>query len=340
MYIIIAILLFGLLIFIHELGHYITARIFNVAITEFSIGMGPKLISKTSKKTGIAYSIRFLPIGGFVSMVGEDEESDDENAFHKKPIWQRIIVSASGSASNILLGFLVMLILVASTKTLGTVQISAFTEGATSNTLLQVDDIIKEVDGYNVHVANELSYFISRYGNEPVDITVERNGEETVLNDVVFPTTVQSGVLFGMTDFKVYPAEKNFGTIVKNGFFQAILTIRTVFDSLFDLVTGTYGVEDLSGPVGVVKVISTSAKTNSYQLWYIFVLLAMNLGIMNMLPFPALDGGRILMLLVELVIRRPVNKKVEGYINLVGMIILFAFMAFITVKDIFQLIKK
>jgi len=338
MYIILAILLFGLLIFIHELGHYITARIFNVAITEFSIGMGPKLLSKTSKKTNITYSLRALPIGGFVSMVGEDEESENENAFYKKPIWQRVIVCAAGSVSNILLGFLVMFILVIATPQIGTVQVSSFPEGATSSALIEVNDVIKEVDGHNVHTLGELNYFINRYGSEPVNITVERVGTKIILESVIFPTTVQSGHIFGLRDFSVYEAQKDFVTVIKNGFFQAILTIRTVFDSIFDLITGTYGVEDLSGPVGVVNVISSSAKNNAYQLWSIFVLLAMNLGIMNLLPIPALDGGRMLMLLIEAIIKRPVNKNVEGYINLVGMILLFGLMIFITVKDVFQII--
>lgn len=338
MYIILAILLFGLLIFIHELGHYITARIFNVAITEFSIGMGPKLISRTSKKTGIAYSIRLLPIGGFVSMVGEDEESDNENAFHKKPIWQRMIVCAAGSVSNVLLGFIVMFILVAATPQLGTLQVASFPEGATSNANIEVGDIIREVDGRNIHILGELNYFINRYGDEPICVTVERGGSEIVLEDVVFPTTVQSGHVFGLRDFYVHVADKNIGTVIKNGFYQALLTIRSVFDSILDLITGTYGVEDLSGPVGVVNVISTSAKNDSYQLWNIFVLLAMNLGIMNLLPIPALDGGRMLILLIEAISKRPVNKNLEGYINLVGIILLFGLMIFITVKDIFQLI--
>lgn len=340
MYIILSILLFGILIFIHELGHYVTARIFNVAITEFSIGMGPKLISKISKKTGIAYSIRLLPIGGYVSMVGEDEESDNENAFHRKPIWQRMIVSAAGSVSNILLGFIVMFIIMATMPNLGTVQVAGFPEGATSKEQIQENDIIKEIDGHKVHILGELSYYISRYGNEPTTVTVLRNGEKITLNDVVFPTMTSSGVVFGLRDFNVYPASKNISTVVKNGFYQAILSIRSVTDSLQDLFTRKYGIDDMSGPVGVIQVISTSAKTSGYQLWNIFVLLAMNLGIMNMLPFPALDGGRVLMLFIELIIRRPVNKKVEGYINLVGMLLLFGFMALITVKDISGLIKK
>ncbi len=342
MYILIAILLFGLLILIHELGHYITARIFGVAIYEFSIGMGPKIYSKTSAKTGIVYSLRALPIGGFVSMAGEDEESDNPNAFDKKPVWQRMIITAAGAAFNILLGFLIMIILVANTKVLGTTQVSKFHDGALSpNYGLQIGDIVTEVDGRNVHIPSELSYFISRYGTEPIDITIIRNGEELVLDDVIFAisTDAVSELRFGQCDFYVNIADKNIGTVIKTGFYQSFLTIRIVIDALGDLITGTYGIEDMSGPVGVTGAISSAAKESSANLWTLFVLLAMNLGIMNLLPFPALDGGRIIVLLIELIIRRPVNKKVEAYINLAGMIILFSLMAIITVKDISDLLK-
>ena len=310
MYIIIAILLFGLLIFIHELGHYITARIFGVAINEFSIGMGPKIFSHTSKKTNIAYSLRALPIGGYVSMAGEDEESDNPNAFDKKPVWQRMIITVAGSVSNILLAFVVMFILVASTPTIGSTQISKFREGAVSpNYDLQVGDIITEINGNDVHITRELGYYISRYGIEPVDIKLLRNGEEILLSNVVFAiaTDDASGMVYGSADFYVNVAEKNFGTVIKNGFFESCLTIRMLIDSLVDLFSGAYGVDDLSGPVGVTTVIADAAKTNAYQLWYIFVFIAMNLGVMNLLPFPALDGGRLIVLVIELIIRRPVN---------------------------------
>lgn len=342
MYILIAILLFGLLIFVHELGHFLTARIFKVTINEFSIGMGPKLISKKSKKSGIVYSWRLLPIGGFVSMAGEDEESDDENAFYKKPVWQRIIISMAGSLSNILIGFIVMFIIVSSLPVIKSTTVNSFTDNSVSNSYgLSEGDKITAVAGHHVHIANELVYFIGRYGNEPVDITVERGGEKIVLKGVEFPTYTVSGVVFGDYDFYIDNASKNPGSIIKNGFYQALLTIRTVYDSLFDLITGKYGVKDMSGPVGVTTVISDVAKKgDAYQLWYIFVLLAMNLGIMNLIPFPALDGGRVLMLIVELITRRPVNKKVEGYINLAGMAVLLLFMAFITCKDVIQLIRR
>jgi regulator of sigma E protease len=343
MYIIIAILLFGILILVHELGHYLTARIFKVAINEFSIGMGPKIFSRTSKKTEIVYSLRALPIGGYVSMAGEDEESDNPNSFDKKPVWQRMIVTVAGSVFNVLLAFIVMFVLVASTPQIGSTQISKFREGAVSPQYdLQVGDIITEINGNKVHITREIGYYISRYGIDPVDITLIRNGEELVLTDVVFAVAKDdaSGYVYGQADFYVNISEKNVITVIKNGFFESCLTIRMLIDSLADLFSGAYGVEDLSGPVGVTTVIADAAKTDAYQLFYIFVFIAMNLGVMNLLPFPALDGGRLIVLFIELIIRRPVNKKVEGYINMAGMLVLFAFMAFITVKDIGMIIQK
>ena len=186
------------------------------------------------------------------------------------------------------------------------------------------------------------AYYISRYGVEPVNITIKRNGEEMTLENVVFAVATDdaSGYVYGQADFYVNVSEKNIATVIKNGFFESCLTIRMLLDSLADLFSGAYGVEDLSGPVGVTTVIADAAKTDAYQLFYIFVFIAMNLGVMNLLPFPALDGGRLIVLCIELIIRRPLNKNVEGYINMAGMIILFAFMAFITVKDIGMIIQN
>ena len=186
-YIIIAILIFGLLIFIHEGGHFLFARLFKVTVNEFSIGMGPKLVSKKSKKSGISYSLRAFPIGGFVSMAGEDEESDDPNALNKKPVWQRMIIVAAGGVVNLVAGILVMFILVFSSTSmgLGSTTVAEFRDGALSqNCGLKAGDTIVEVEGRNVHIADELVYEIMRLGIEPVDLTVVRDGEKTVIEDV------------------------------------------------------------------------------------------------------------------------------------------------------------
>ncbi len=340
LYIILAILAFGFLIFIHECGHYVTARIFKVSIKEFAIGMGPKLISKVSKKTGIAYSLRALPIGGFVSMVGEDEESSDENAFHKKSVWKRLIITVAGAAVNLLFGIVVMFICVAVTDQFASTVVYDFpTEEATSlNYGLQSGDKIVEVDGHSVHIYRQMSYEIMRRGVEPIDLTVERDGETVVLEDVVFPTVEESGAVLGSIDFRVYGLEKTFGNVLKESFYQSVNTIKMIWESLFDLITGRYGIEAVSGPVGAAQaLVETGTKYGFFDFLYLVVIISMNLGVMNLLPLPALDGGRIIFLLIEAVRRKPVKMEIESYINFAGLVVLLLFSAFIIVKDVIGL---
>ena len=201
LFILLAILMFGFLIFIHEFGHYTAARIFRVTINEFAIGMGPKLFSRVSEKTGIRYSLRALPIGGYVAMVGEDEESDDPGALCAKPVWQRIIITAAGAAMNLLIGLLVMTILV-SFSTLGGTVVADFFEGATSSSYgLQVEDRIVKIDDTRVHTATDLVYTIMHDARGPVDVTVERGGQMLVLEDVQFPNFTEAGHIYGDRDF-------------------------------------------------------------------------------------------------------------------------------------------
>jgi regulator of sigma E protease len=336
------------LIFIHELGHFLTARLFHVTIYEFAIGMGPKLISWKSKKNGTAYSLRALPIGGFVSMAGEDEDSEDEGSLRKKKVWQRMVVTAAGSVFNLVFGLIVMLLVVSFSSQIGSTTVVGFPQGATSvqtetkDGLLPNDEII-EINGKKVHVFYDLAYKITRYGVNPVDITVVRDGKITVLHDVVFPTATEQGVIYAQRDFHVQILEKTPQTVLKNAFFQSVYTVRMVYDSLYDLITGRLGIEQMSGPVGITTVITDAAESavktkDSSYLFMLFVILAMNLGCMNLLPFPALDGGRLVFLVIEGITRKPVNAKVEGYVHFVGMVMLLFLMLIITFKDIFTLI--
>ena len=339
-YIIIAILIFGLLIFIHEGGHFLFARLFKVTVNEFSIGMGPKLVSKKSKKSGISYSLRAFPIGGFVSMAGEDEESDDPNALNKKPVWQRMIIVAAGGVINLVAGILVMFILVFSSTSmgLGSTTVAEFRDGALSQSSgLKAGDTIVEVEGRNVHIADELVYEIMRLGIEPVDLTVVRDGEKTVIEDVEFPQISEQSVAFGDADFYVYGQERTFTNLVKHSFYRSTYTVRMIWESLYDLVTGRYGIEAVSGPVGVTEALTEAAQTGSYNFIYLVVVISMNLGVMNLLPLPALDGGRLVFLLIEAVRRKPINPKVEGVIHTAGLALLMLLMIFICVKDVIKL---
>ena len=348
--VILALLVFEFLIFIHEFGHYITARIFNVTIKEFSLGFGPELLSYESKKTGIKYKLSILPLGGFVAMAGEDEESDDPNAFNKKPAWQRYIITAAGATVNIVAGFLAMIIIVLFSNIGGTVYARPVDDAEivkydyidatyrSEDYGLQDGDKIISVNGKKVKIEDELSYQISRYGHEPVDLVVIRDGERVELEDVRFPTATSQGQVFGMRDFYVYRIDKNFFNVFSLSVRKAALVMRMCWESIIDLVTGRYTFEAVSGPVGISVAISDAASVGFLSLLNIVVLISMNLGFMNLIPFPALDGGRLLTILIEMITRKKIPANIEGIINTVGLSILFVLMIVILFKDAFMLI--
>lgn len=352
--VILSLLVFEFLIFIHEFGHYITARIFGVTITEFSLGFGPELVSYQSKKTGIKYKLSILPLGGFVAMAGEDEESDDPNAFNKKPAWQRFIITAAGATVNILAGFLAMIIIVSFINIGNTTYGAPMEEDILINELgfenvdatnrsssfgLQYGDEIIAVNGKKVRIYDELSYQIMRYGNEPVDLTILRGGEKIVIEDVTFPTTEQQGQTFGIIDFKITGfKEKNVFTVFSLSARKAALVMRMCWESIIDLITGRYTFEAVSGPVGISSAIGDAASAGVLSLLNITVLISMNLGFMNLVPFPALDGGRLITILIEMVTRKKIPAKIEGMINAIGLVILFTFMIIVLFKDTISLI--
>lgn len=337
-YFLIMILVFGILIFIHELGHFVTARLCGVSIKEFAIGMGPTVVSWNSKKYETRYAIRLLPIGGFVSMVGEDEESDSKDAFCNKSVFKRALIVVMGPLMNLVLGFLIMMIFVFSQPNLVSTTIAQFNDNAISNEKLMVGDTVVKVDNTSVHTANDLVYELMNKGHEPVDMTVIRNNEKIVVEDVEFPTFEESGTKFGDCDFKLYIEKSNFSNYLKHSFYRSCSTVKMVVDSLIGLLTGRYGLSAVSGPIGVAEVVGDVAKVNFFNLFYIASVLSINLGVFNLIPFPALDGGRLLFLIIEAVRRKPINKNVESYINFVGIMLLFGLMIVVTFKDIFKLI--
>lgn len=337
LYFLLIVLVFGVLIFIHEFGHFMAARLCGVAVKEFAVGMGPTIFSWKSKKYDTKYGLRLFPIGGFVSMVGEDEESEEENAFCNKKVWKRIVIVLAGPIMNLLLGFLLMTVIVFSQGNLASTTIAKFEEGAVSSQKLQVGDEIVKVDGTRVHTGNDMVYEIMNQGYEPIDIEVIRNGEKLLIEDVSFLTLEDSGVTFGNYDFIPYAEESTLPNLIKHAYFRSVSTVKMVYDSLFGLLSGRFGMESVSGPVGVAEVVGDAAKMGLLNFLYIVTVLSINLGVFNLIPFPALDGGRLLFLVIEGIRRKPINRNVESYINFAGIMILFAFMIFVTVKDIFKL---
>ena len=348
--VLISLLVFGFLIFIHEFGHFITARIFKVTVNEFSIGMGPKLAWYDSKKSGTRYSLAMLPIGGFVAMAGEDEESDDPNAFNKKPAWQRFIITGAGAFVNIVFGLIAMFIIVGMIRIGGT-EVAVFPEDREisemgesidlehrSSEKLMVGDIITRVEGKRVKIADELSYEIMRYGNEPIDITVIRDGVEMEISDVVFPRITDQGQELGLMDFKVYEKKKDFGSFFTISIRKTALILRMCWESIFDLITGRYTLAAVSGPVGISTAIGSAASAGFLSVLNLVVIISINLGFMNLLPIPALDGGRLIVLLVEMVSKKKLPTKVEAAINAAGLMALLALSMLILVKDVFMLL--
>ena len=347
--VLVSVLVFGFLIFIHEFGHYITARIFKVSITEFSIGMGPKLLWYDSKKTGIRYSLAMFPIGGFVAMVGEDEDSDDPNAFNKKPAWQRFIITAAGATVNILAGFFAMIVLVSMIRVGGTTVGAVVNEEGFTSTegidfevsnvdeLLVKGDVIKEVNGKRVVIRDELSYEIMRHGHEAVTLTVLRGGEEITLDGVRFPVMSAQDQTFGLLNISVMETPKSVGTVLKYAVRNSALQVRMVWESLYDLFTGRYTFAAVSGPVGISSAIGEAASVGIEPFINIVIVISINLGVMNLLPIPALDGGRLITILAEMITRKKIPAKIEGMINGIGLLVLLGLSVIIMVKDVIGL---
>ncbi len=365
LYILLAILAFGFLIFIHELGHYITARIFHVTIYEFAIGMGPRLVWYQSKKTGITYSLRMIPFGGFVSMAGElsEEEGEPEEPKNEeerlrqeriaadprlgtlasKAAWKRLIVHAAGAIMNLILGFVIVFVTVAAVPKLQGTTVDSFVTMESGNPApgevggLREGDVITHVNGHRVFIQDQLYYRIQwDGGEEPVKLTVRRNGEKINLS-IRFPAQTVSGQALGSPDFYTRTENKNPLVIAKHAVFKTTNMAGMIWDSFIALITGQVSMGAVSGPVGVTTVIADSAKEYFPNFFALVSFISINLGIFNLLPLPALDGGHVFYTLIELITRRRLPAKVIGIIDMVGLILLFGLMIIITGKDIIAL---
>lgn len=303
--------------------------------------MGPVLLSHTSKKTDIKYSFRIIPIGGFVSMVGEDEDDkNDARALCKKPVWQRLLITFAGPFMNILLGIILTFTMTVSSQSIGNTTIASFTENSISKLygLREGDEILK-IGSRKVKTMNEVAYEIMRYGTNPLNIEVNRDNKILVLNNISFGENRENGIDYGVMDFKICAVSKTPSNIIRHTFNNSKLSIKMICDSLIDLITGKFSIDAVSGPVGITTTISDIAKKSPVNLIYLCSVISMNLGIFNLLPIPALDGGRIFFQIIELVLHKPVNRKLEHWIHTVGLLLLFAFMIFITFKDILKLAR-
>jgi regulator of sigma E protease len=337
--ILVTILIFGVLIFIHELGHFLVAKACKVKVNEFAMGMGPTLIKWQGKET--KYALRAFPIGGFVSMEGEDESSGEKNAFCNKPIWQRILVVITGPLMNMLLGFIILIVVVAMTPLNGSNVIARFNDGAVSNQEggLQVGDELLSINGNSILVDTDIVYSLLRAKDGIADIDVMRNGEFLHLEDVQFRTVETDGKPQIDIDFKVKAIEKDIFSVSKMAFNKTLSYAKTIWVSFLDMVTGNVGINELSGPIGAGQVIGQTIQLGLSSVLNIAAFISINVGIFNLFPFPALDGWRFFVLIIEGIRRKPINRKYESIINLAGLALLMGLMLFVTFNDVFRLFQ-
>lgn len=334
----VAILAFLTLIIIHEFGHFIAAKTLGVRVNDFAVGFGPKLFSKKWGET--TYSLCLIPFGGYCAMEGEDEASGDSRAFCNKKAWRRFIIVAMGAIFNLLFGLILVAIILAPSKAFTTTTVAEFRENAVSEKYgLCVGDEIIEVDGRRIFSSYDLSYAFTNIKDGKIDMTVMRDGKKEELKDVKFLSQTEDGISYLTVDFYVEPAAKTFLNYIKYTFKTATSYGVIIWRSLIDLIAGKYGISAMSGPVGVTVAIGNAAKQSLMSLLPIMALITMNLGIFNLLPVPALDGGRLLFILFEMIFRKRVPQKYEGWIHAAGFIILIGFMLLITAKDIWSLVR-
>lgn len=343
---IIAVLLFELIIFVHEFGHFICAKKSGVQVNEFALGMGPKLFK--FKKGETVYSLRLLPIGGFCSMEGEDEKSDNPRSFGNAKVWKRIIIVAAGAIMNIILGFIIMFVIQVQEPYYASTTIAEFAEDSyTQAGGLQKEDKIISFNGYKVSTIRDLTFAMALV-EEPFnpEIIVERNGEEVNLGNIQMAyTETDDGKKILKYDFYVHAVEKTPLSVIKETFTSTISTIKMVWFSLVGLVTGRFGFNEISGPVGMTSAISEVASAGLQSsfldglnnILMVMMIIAVNLGIFNLLPIPALDGGRLVFLIIEAIRRKPINPKYEGYVHAAGFALLMLFMIVVTFSDILRL---
>ncbi len=333
-----ALLIFCILIFIHEFGHFITAKLSGMTVHEFSIGMGPKLISFCKKNT--VYSLRLLPIGGYVKLEGEDGDSSDPDAFCNKSAPKRFAVLFAGAFMNILLGFVIFIIIYSSAGSFASNRIATVLPGsAFEQAQIVPGDRITRMEGdmysTNIRSYRDVSMFISLNGEAPAEITFKRG--ETAFTKRITPiyNNDEKRALFGFS-----PAEEKATpiSVMYQSFWQCVFVIKSVFLSIWWLIMGVVPASSMSGPVAIVSEIGNAAKMGWQSVLNFAGFISVNLGVMNLLPIPALDGGRILFLLIEKIRGKKMNPEHEGFVNFVFFALLIFLMIAVTFSDISKLI--
>lgn len=339
MSILIAVLIFGIIITIHELGHFLLAKKNGVTVVEFSLGMGPRLLS--TEKGGTRYSLKLLPFGGSCMMLGEDDNTMEEGSFASKSVWARISVIAAGPIFNFILAFFLSLFIVGGIGVDRPV-ILATSEGyPAAEAGIQKGDRILKMNNWNIHLSREVSNYITFHQGQDVTVTYEHDGEEKTVT--LTPKQNESGrYVIGLTTSASYREKVSPLETLKYSAYEVKYWIQTTIESLKLLVRGKVGLNDMSGPVGVVSMIGEtyeeSSSDGAFYVWInmlnIAILLTANLGVMNLLPLPALDGGRLVFLFLEAIRRKRIDPEKEGMVHFVGLMALMLLMVVVMFNDV------
>ncbi len=341
--VLIAIVFFCLIIVMHELGHFTVAKLCGIRVDEFAIGMGPTIFKKKVKET--IYTIRLFPIGGFCSM-GEDVDEDRPDSFRKKPVAARMAVIVAGAIMNLILGLILSIVLTLVNGTDVSTKIVYFADNAVSSDYgLKLGDCILKINGTTIFSVKDITYQLSNDEDCIVDFVVERNGEKVNVNGVHFAyeTNPETGKNMLIYDFKVLKEDITISNFFPYAFKNTIYYGRIILMSLGDMITGKYGINDLQGPVGIVTTIGDVAEQSGFDISFILdiaTLITINVGIFNLIPLPALDGGRFVFLMIEAITKKQLKAETEGIIHFVGLVLLMLLMIIVTFNDVKNIFVK
>lgn len=324
-----AIVVFLILIFVHEFGHFIAAKSVGITVHEFALGMGPAIFKKQYKET--EYSIRILPIGGYCKMEGEDESSDDAGAFSNKSAIARLFVLVSGAFMNLLLGLIVFIVIMFMTQQVPIPVIDTIVPNSGAQIAgLQSGDRITKINNAKINSYSDLKFQLSRYNNGEILVSYIRDGANNTISLVPIKSEDGSFII----GLKPQVETLTFTTRLQNAYYQTAYWSKVVLISLGDLITGKINLNQMSGPAGIVSAIGSAAKQGVLDLLYLVAMITINLGVFNLLPIPALDGGRVFFIIIELIRRKKIPAEKEGVVHLVGFALLILLMIVATSNDI------
>ncbi len=330
MTIIYAILMFCVLIFVHELGHFIAAKACHVKVNQFAIGMGPAFFKRQRGET--EYSLRIFPIGGYCAMEGEDEDSDDERAFNRQPAWQKAIILVAGATMNFILAIIILTVVAFYIGT-PTTTVDNFVEDSPAvEAGMEQGDRILTIDEKDVESWQDVAAIVGTASEETVEVIVDRDGKQEALT--IDLMEIDGRKMIGITP----KMKKDLGRALINGPKATWMMTKSMYGVLKQLFTGKVSVKELTGPVGIVYMVNESQKQGIISFLYLMALISLNLGIINLLPLPALDGGRLLFLLIRKITGKNITDEMEGKIQFVGLMLLFGLMIYVTWNDILRFI--